>query len=427
MGCDIREIENLLADTASSGIRPGLARLALLLYKADMPQNKFPVVHIAGTNGKGSTAAGLYAIFRASGYKTALYTSPHLVSFTERLIIDDVPASPESWRSAVLELKCIIGTDAKLRNDPPTYFELITAAAILILADAECDVVIFEAGMGGRLDASNILKDVKLSLIVPIGMDHTEYLGDTLEKIACEKFAIMRPGVPALFAGDEKLNGLFAEHAQTVHALPHIFTEEYKIASRACTLHGTDFSLNGRHCHTPLIGTFQCENASYSVAAAEILKSQFKNITNETIKEGIAETKWQGRMEVVRHTPLLLLDGGHNAHAARRVAETLHEILGDNKINVIIAMMKDKDIHCALSCFKGLNAQFFCTEVPENARSLKCGDMARMAREAELNVAGSFDSPLDALKAVTNFNPSICCGSLFLVGYMKEHLLEDVQ
>ena len=237
-------VESKLAQLASPGIRPGLARLARLLREAGSPQGKFPIVHIVGTNGKGSTAAGIYSVLRASGYKAALYTSPHLVDFSERLVIDGERAAAREWLDAASELEDIVrGTDY-FKDNHPTYFEFITAAAIMILARRQPDAAVFEAGMGGRLDASNILTDVALSVVVPIGMDHTDFLGDTLEKIAAEKFAVMRKGTPALFFGDERLDGQFLDAAARCGAEPHIFRGEYKITERAYSLDGTRFTLS---------------------------------------------------------------------------------------------------------------------------------------------------------------------------------------
>lgn len=238
------EVENTLQTMASPGIRPGLARLARLMQKTGMPQGQFPAAHIVGTNGKGSTAAGLYSILRKAGYNAALYTSPHLVNFGERLEINGAAASPADWLEAADKIQRVISEDEFLSSDLPTYFELVTAAAIIILAKKKPDIAVFEAGMGGRLDASNILQDVALSIIVPIGMDHTEYLGTTLPRIAAEKFAVLRRGVPALFAGGTaELNEQFHEAAAVHGAKPHIFSEDFAIAAADFSLSGTTFTL----------------------------------------------------------------------------------------------------------------------------------------------------------------------------------------
>lgn len=422
-------VESKLAQLASPGIRPGLARLARLLREAGSPQGKFPIVHIVGTNGKGSTAAGIYSVLRASGYKAALYTSPHLVDFSERLVIDGERAAAREWLDAASELEDIVSRTDYFKDNHPTYFEFITAAAIMILARRQPDAAVFEAGMGGRLDASNILTDVALSVVVPIGMDHTDFLGDTLEKIAAEKFAVMRKGTPALFFGDERLDGQFLDAAARCGAEPHIFDGEYRITGRAYSLDGTRFTLSdaagSREYFTPLVGSFQADNAAMAVAASRLLLKRFPRVCEETIKRGIAETQWQGRMEIVRRSPLVIVDGGHNPHAMKRLSETLAGIFPNGGLSIVLAMMKDKDISGALSLLRPLGAEIYCTEVPGLERSLSAEGMRETAERAGLSVAGAYGDPLDAIRAASGKGlPVVCCGSLFLVGYVKAHLDE---
>ena len=422
-------VESKLAQLASPGIRPGLARLARLLREAGSPQGKFPIVHIVGTNGKGSTAAGIYSVLRASGYKAALYTSPHLVDFSERLVIDGERAAAREWLDAASELEDIVSRTDYFKDNHPTYFEFITAAAIMILARRQPDAAVFEAGMGGRLDASNILTDVALSVVVPIGMDHTDFLGDTLEKIAAEKFAVMRKGTPALFFGDERLDGQFLDAAARCGAEPHIFRSEYRITERAYSLDGTRFTLSdaagSREYFSPLVGSFQADNAAMAVAASRLLSKRFPRVCEETIKRGIAETQWQGRMEIVRRSPLVIVDGGHNPHAMKRLSETLAGIFPNRGLSIVLAMMKDKDISGALSLLAPLGAEIYCTEVPGLERSLSAEGMRETAERAGLSVAGTYGDPLDAIRAASGKGlPVVCCGSLFLVGYVKAHLDE---
>ena len=422
-------VESKLAQLASPGIRPGLARLARLLREAGSPQGRFPIVHIVGTNGKGSTAAGIYSVLRASGYKAALYTSPHLVDFSERLVIDGERAAAREWLDAASELEDIVRRTDYFKDNHPTYFEFITAAAIMILARRQPDAAVFEAGMGGRLDASNILTDVALSVVVPIGMDHTDFLGDTLEKIAAEKFAVMRKGTPALFFGDERLDGQFLDAAARCGAEPHIFHGEYRITERAYSLDGTRFTLSdasgSREYFTPLVGSFQADNAAMAVAASRLLSKRFQRVCEETIKRGIAETQWQGRMEIVRRSPLVIVDGGHNPHAMKRLSETLAGIFPSGGLSIVLAMMKDKDISGALSLLRPLGAEIYCTEVPALERSLSAAGMRETAERAGLSVAGTYGDPLDAIRAASGKGlPVVCCGSLFLVGHVKAHLDE---
>lgn len=428
---EFAEIERRLQNMASPGIRPGLARLARLLNEAGMPQRGIPVVHIAGTNGKGSVAASLYSILLSSGYRAFLYTSPHLVDFSERLVEGEQRVEAGRWRSALDRIEHILSRTEYFSNgNLPTYFELATAAAIMIVSEKKPDIAVFETGMGGRLDATNILEDVRLSVITPIGLDHTEYLGDSIEKIADEKFAIMRKGKPVLFAGDIKLNARFRAFAKSAGALPYIFSLDYHISDVSYTLTGSDFTLSSpsmgeSRYRTPLAGTFQPENASLAAAAANLLRIEYPKITQETISSGISSVKWPGRMEVISQKHPFILDGGHNPHAMRRIAQTLKSLLPDKNINIVIAMMKDKEIPRALSYLRDTGARFFCTEVPGLSRSLKADELRDIAEKENLKVLGSFKNPVAAINAALREDmPLLCCGSLFLAGYVKEHLDE---
>ena len=421
-------LEKQLQDLASPGIRPGLARLSKLLSLAGNPERKFPAVHVVGTNGKGSTAATLDSILRQAGYRTALYTSPHLVSFGERLLFNGCQAPLEKWRDYTLKVKQLIENCPYLLKDRPTYFELITAVALMMIADENIDLAVVEAGMGGRLDATNIIRNIILSVIVPLGMDHMEYLGDTLAKIANEKFAVMRPGVPALFAGgEEEIEQEFLSRARLLGSPVHIFRRERQLVLTEESLSGTDFSIasnsHSADYHTPLVGTFQADNAALAVMAAELLAGSCPRLTPDAIERGVAETSWPGRFETVSHKPLLLLDGGHNPHAMKRIVETIAALGLNNSLHVVLAMMKDKDVTESLLLLKQAAPLVYCTEVPELSRSMKADLLKTLAKECGLATAGQWSSPTEAITAaLAGQSPTLCCGSLYLVGYVKGHL-----
>ena len=421
-------LERQLQAMASPGIRPGLARLAKLLSLAEHPERKFPAVHIVGTNGKGSTAATLDSILRESGYATALYTSPHLVSFGERLLFSGVEAPAAEWLDCAAKVKELIENCPYLCGDRPTYFEIITAVAFMIIADRNVDIAVVEAGMGGRLDASNILKNILLSVIVPVGMDHMEFLGDTLVKIANEKFAVMRPGVPALFyGGEDEAEQAFLARAGRIGAPAHILKRERSVAVTGASVSGTDFSLGGGEqaavsYHTPLAGTFQADNAALAIRAAELLSDRCGKISAASIKRGVANVSWPGRFELLGSEPVLLIDGGHNPHAMKRVVETLTSFHLAGRAHIVLAMMKDKDVKDSLLLLKQLEPLVYCTEVPDMQRCMKASELRRLAESCCLETAGSWQEPLSAIGAsVSGGAATLCCGSLYLVGYIKGH------
>lgn len=419
------EVERDLQSLASSGIRPGLARLARLLSLLGNPERSFPAVHVVGTNGKGSTAAAMASILRESGYRTALYTSPHLVSFKERLEINGGYAAPQKWYDAAARIKKIMNECVFFVEDKPTLFELITAAAFMIIAEEDTDIAVVEAGLGGRLDATNILKNVVLTLITPIGMDHMEYLGGTIRSIAYEKFSVMRKNTPALFADkDAELGGYFMEMASKARACGHLMSDMCLISNVTTSLDGTVFSLqtqDGERCYTtPLTGLYQAENAALAIMGAQMIKDGFGKISETAISEGIKKTSWRGRLEKIADNPVILVDGAHNSHAMKRLVETLVRINGNNSLSIVLAMMQDKDVKAALEILSPLDPLVYCTQVPLMERSMRAGDLCMLARECKLRTAGAWDDPVDALNAASqSASMVVCCGSLYLVGYIK--------
>jgi len=427
-----QEIEKRLLHLASPGIRPGLARRSHLLLLLGYPERKFKAVHVVGTNGKGSTASTLSSIMKESGYKTALYTSPHLVSFGERLNIGGEEALPEMWERALGIIEKKIASSDRLRSDPPTYFELITAAAFMIIAEEDVDIAVVEAGLGGRLDATNILSDVVLTLITPIGIDHSEYLGNSLASVAKEKFAVMRPGIPAIFSGgEEDIESIFFDTAFKKGTPAQVLRRLCSYGTLHISFEGTDFYVESEclcaDYHTPLIGTHQTENAALALAGACALKSssktRFENITFPALYNGVVSVKWPGRFEIIKkESPLLIVDGAHNPHALKRLAENTRIIYGSEAFNLVVAMMKDKDISESLDIIKKMGTTLYCTQVPGMDRSLSAKDLLVMAERKDITCAGKWEDPILAVeKSLDTGRDTICCGSLFLSGFVKEH------
>lgn len=419
---DYSVVENRLQRLASPGIKPGLARLARLLLLVGHPERKFKAVQVVGTNGKGSVSAMLASVFKNAGYHTALYTSPHLACFGERLLSDGKMFSVCDWLVAIDKLKKAIKSDAMLQKEAPTYFELTTAAAFMLIAENNFDIAIVEAGLGGRLDATSVIKQVVLSLIVQIGMDHTEFLGNTLQEIAAEKFAIVRPSTPALFAGgDANLEKQFRDYCLKMKAKAMLLSDFGKVEDVKIDYSGTKFNFAGKEYFTSLCGAYQADNAALAISASEILKRSF-DISDTDVKSGLANVKWQGRMEIVQKNPLLLYDGAHNSHAMKRLAENIRMLFKGEKVNIVMAMMHDKDIALSLELLKGLNLNFYCTEVPDMERCLSAEKLCDIVRFVGFEKETAIKYPLDAIKtALQNGNPTIVCGSLYLIGWIKAH------
>ena len=320
---DFNRLEDRLNRCSSPGIRPGLERLARLLSCLGNPERSFSAVHVLGTNGKGSTSATLESIWMEAGHRVALYTSPHLQSLGERLRVNGEPLDVETWLEAQDRLEGAIRGNALLRDDPPTYFENLTALAFLLIERSSVDVAIMEAGMGGRCDATNLVRRVLCTLITPIGLDHQKFLGDTLQAVASEKFAAVRPHTPAVYAGgesalEEQFLAACGTHGAEGFLLPQLVTASHIRG----TLKETTMDLhlhNGwvlEEAMTPLIGPHQAMNAALACSAALCLHSSFP-ITEEAVRRGLERTQWAGRFEYIAGTPAVILDGAHNAHGMK--------------------------------------------------------------------------------------------------------------
>ncbi|MDR3231245.1 MAG: bifunctional folylpolyglutamate synthase/dihydrofolate synthase [Synergistaceae bacterium] len=439
-GISFDDVEKLVARYASPGIRPGLERAERLLSLLGDPQRAYPSVHVVGTNGKGSTCAMLDSVFRAAGYRTALYTSPHLESPGERLLIDGKPLTPARWMAAVEKTVAALESDPALRSDPPSYFELVTAAAFLLAKEERVEFAVVEAGLGGRLDATNLLGDVACSVVCSISMDHTEYLGDALEKIAGEKFAVARPAKPACYLGDAPgLIPLFEEFCARVNAVPFVVGRDAVVGAATVTETGCvfDFSmfsaggLNLSGVRTGLTGRYQVSNAALALLTLSRLTERFGRLTEPAIRAGLLSARWPGRLEIVSRAPTVVLDGGHNLDGVTKLVESLAELWGDRRIGLVYGVMKDKDYPACLEILNGLRgsngeAPSFCaTQVPGMERSLAADVLAERARQMKWTGAvEGYENPLDAIERASGENDVVVvCGSLYLIGWVRPKLL----
>jgi dihydrofolate synthase/folylpolyglutamate synthase len=428
---------------SSFGIRPGLRRISRLLHLMGHPEKDMRAIQILGTNGKGSSAAVMDAILTEAGMKTALYTSPHLISLQERLRLSGGFVPFAGWSAHWNDIVRAVESDAELRGDKPSFFEHFTALAFSIIREARADAVILEAGMGGRYDATSVC-DAAAVMICPIGMDHTQYLGGTLEAIAGEKFAAARDGADAFYAGDdERLTGMFAEYCRERGATPHLLDRLARPEDIRCDVEGTFFSYRVSdpealgtgdmpNLKTPLPGRHQAFNAARAVTVLTYLKrhaSLFPALNEEIIRRGLARTDWPGRMEIIRGAggQMIMLDGAHNEHGARALVSSLKDLgRGGEKVKagaLVFAVMSDKDFVPILNVLKELDCPMFCAQLPME-RSLPASELARHAVASGLAVAGVFKDPTEALESAIEETDglTVCCGSLFLVGHLRREL-----
>lgn len=375
-----------LYSTQQFGIKLGLENIRRLLSALGDPQEKLAFFHIAGTNGKGSVCAMLDSILRAAGHRTGLYTSPHLVDFRERVRVNGEKISPDA---AAEGLSLIRETSADWQHSP-TFFEITTALAIWHFAREDCRYVVLETGMGGRLDATNAVTPL-VSVITPIALDHSQWLGDTIAKIAAEKAGIIKPGIPVVSARQEVDAARVLEGKAGATSVRFITSP----------LPNWEVALRGAH---------QRENAALALAA---LEAASVSIDEHILKEGLRTVRWPGRFQIVHEQ--LVLDGSHNPHAIAHLVKTWQTAFGPRKPVVIFGALADKDYTAMLRILEPLAEEFFF--VPIASQRAASPESLAAASHAKHRI---FPSIAEALAVSTGL--TLVTGSLFLIGEVMEAL-----
>ncbi len=417
------------------GIKLGLDNIRALCRALGDPQARFPSVHVAGTNGKGSAAAMLETILRTHGLRTGLYTSPHLVRVEERVLVDGRAVSSARFRSLLGRVKEAADRlmAGKRLLGHPTFFEVLTALAFLEFAERRVDIAVLEVGMGGRFDATNIVTP-RLSVITTIAKDHEKHLGTTLRRIAFEKAGIIKPGVPVVCGveGGEALGEIRRVARRRRSPLVEVFGAGRALVERSGP-GGSRFVYDGgeaRYSFSPsLPGRHQGRNAAVAIAAAEALSRTWRPLEKRRIVEAIGRTRWEGRLETVSRRPLVLLDGAHNPDGARALADHLRETIR-RPVVLVFAAMKDKDIRGMTRALFPLCRAVVLTRVP-----YKRSASPEEIRAAAAPIKGKLFLEPDTRRAVelaltesqqgagqgTRRSPSpvVIAGSLFLVGEVK--------
>ena len=308
------------------------------------PQKSFRTIHIAGTNGKGSTATVLSSILKESGYKVGLFTSPHLISFTERIRINNIQISEENVIELAERIRCLLdGTGLK-----PTFFEFVTAMTFHYFASEKVDFGIIETGLGGRFDSTNVIEPA-ISIITNIGIDHCEFLGNTISDITFEKAGIIKPNVPVITASKDpdvvkQLSDIAAERGSEIH----VYDRDFMGALLAMDDRHLEFNYTGHEGYDnlslALSGKYQLFNACTAIRASEILRQKGFSIPDLAIREGLSKVKLEGRFEYVSEDPPIILDGAHNPEAIRSLSASLGDLLPGKKIILVLGVMNDKDI-----------------------------------------------------------------------------------
>ncbi|MFO7265993.1 MAG: folylpolyglutamate synthase/dihydrofolate synthase family protein [Bacillota bacterium] len=420
----------LLQKLQRFGAKPGLERVRFLLDALGNPERAFPAVHVAGTNGKGSTSAMIAAMFHAAGRRVGLYTSPHLVRYNERIAVDGRPVADEQLARVLARLEPLVDAAARGPAGQPTEFEVGTAAAMACFAEAGIDVAVAEVGLGGRYDATNVVQSIA-SVITPLGLDHTQWLGDTLDRIAWEKAGIIRPGVPVVCAPQaEEALRVIASVAEEKGAPLLAAGRDYEVILRAADATGTEFDLRWggrwlRRLRTPLLGAHQAVNGAVAAAAALAL-----GLPEEAVRRGLETVAWPGRMEVVAERPRVVLDGAHNAEGVQALAAALQAVFPGQRPVFVIGILQEKPLESMLRTLLPLGKAAVFT-APRNSRTPPAPpeQLARLAEGLIGAVAVEPDSALALEQACALAGPDglVCvCGSLYLVGEVRERLAGEI-
>ena len=392
--------------------KPGLDRTRELCAALGNPQDSLKFIHVAGTNGKGSFCSMLDSILRAAGYRVGLYTSPYITIFNERMRVNGANIPNDT----LAEITEYVRPIADKMTDKPTEFELITAIAFEYFKRERCDVVILEAGMGGRLDSTNIITTPLLSVITGIALDHTVFLGDTVEKIAAEKAGIIKTA-PILWGGEDKSAREVIRAKADECGVPFIEPDYALIENLVADLRGSRFSYrHHENVKINLLGLYQPKNASLVLEAVDALNVLGVTVPESAVLEGLESARWSARFEIVNHSPLIIFDGAHNPQGIASAVESVAHYFGDKKVAVITGVLKDKDYEFIASRLATVAAYAF-TITPDNPRALTAEEYARVLekngvkatptasiREAVTLAVSEADKRGDAI---------VCLGSLY--------------
>ncbi len=417
---------NRFFQRTNQGIRPGLDVIQALLQRLDQPQRRYPYIHVAGTNGKGSVCAMLASVLRAAGYKTGCYTSPHLRTFNERIQIDGAPI-PDTDLAPLIDQVEAAADDLVSREKlrPASFFECATAMAFTYFAQQDVDWAVIETGMGGRWDATNI-DTPALAVLTEIDMDHIRFLGPTIESIAREKAGIIKSRAPVVSGPLTEPVKSIIEKAVRDAATLHLYADEHvQIQRLRQSWEGQKIRIttDERACRPlvlPLIGRHQLANAALAVAALETLAGANRIVLPDSaLEQGLAETRWPARCELLAEDPVTLLDVAHNPNGAQALARTLSELAGKQPIGMIIGFLDDKDVAGCVRVWAKRIARFWTVSI-DDRRGLSADAVARI-------VADTTDRPVTAMpldqakksaRQWARAEGGIVCiaGSLFLAG-----------
>lgn len=422
--------------TYQFGSKLGLDNISTLLKKLGSPEKTLKVIHVAGTNGKGSVCSMLQSVLTEAGYKTGLYTSPYIQRFNERIRIGEEMISDADLADMTAEVK--VSVDAMLAEGltHPTEFEVVTAIGFLYFAREKVDILVLEVGLGGSGDSTNVIDQPLAAVITPVDYDHMEYLGNTLAAIAGEKAGIIKAHCPVVVGKQEmEALGVIEEKAEVLEApLLRGIAEELEV--HESSLHGQVFSavLDGRRydrINVSLPGLHQVDNCLIALMVLQVLEeNQQLSIPEEALRKGLETVRWMGRLEILQQAPLFILDGAHNLAGARTLAKSIHMLLPEQSVTLLTGMMADKDVRGFLRIILPYVHRVVVTK-PDNPRAMdpdKLGGLIEDTFGQQLEkvvIEPDIEKAVEEALALTPEQGAIiCAGSLYMLGSVRRWVLE---
>ncbi|HEY5584988.1 MAG TPA: folylpolyglutamate synthase/dihydrofolate synthase family protein [Ruminiclostridium sp.] len=408
--------------TLKFGSKLGMGSIAKLMNFMGNPQEKLRFVHIAGTNGKGSTAAFISSILINSGYKTGLFTSPYIQGFTERIKIDDKEIEQNELADIIEFVKIKIGLMLDEGLAHPTEFEIITAVAFEYFYRNSCDIVVLEVGLGGRFDSTNVIEQPEVAVITTISLDHTDRLGKTLAEIAYQKAGIIKPNsVTIIYPQDPEAERVFEQVCKSQNSAIHKVDLTY-LALKEYSLEGQVFDYRGyKDLNIRLLGDHQLRNVAVAIDTCEALVNKGFNIDSSNIRNGIAKTTWPGRLEIISKTPLILIDGAHNFEGGQSLNAALDKYFMDKSKIFIVGFLRDKDYNQIMEML-AKKAKSIITVTPHNERAIPSSELAVILKQYSNNVQDGITVENGLKLALENIDEtSVICafGSLYMIGELR--------
>lgn len=416
------------------GMSLGLERIEYLLKTLGSPHQGMRIIHVAGTNGKGSVAAMLTSILKAAGYKAGLFTSPHLIDFEERIVVNQKKIPRDRLSALVDRIKPIAEEMADDNTfEHPTFFEIATAMALRHFYEEGVDFTVLEVGLGGRLDATNVVTP-EVSVITTIALDHTHVLGTTLEEVAREKAGIIKPGVPVVTGiEDEELLEMIKNICQEKKSIPYSTKEILSYIKTKANLESQTFDIIGlgrgyEDLTINLLGEHQIANACIAALVVDVMRKKGIAVSDTALKKGFKDAKWPARFELVQREPAILLDCAHNPAGMRTLKRTLEDNFGKQRLTLVLGIMRDKDIPGMVREIAPMAHKIIITK-PKFERAAEPSVIEAEVRKYTDNIV-VINSVSEALahaqRNATKYDVICVCGSIFNVGEAREILGEKM-